>query len=623
MTTAVKISFATLLVIILHFTSPALADSSPDLTQMDQEIHLAPWQSYQKIIGLQLQTESFSELEYLWWLLRKAQVENLIYFYEDFNISIVKAQQLITKNTPLELQARINILLGISLQRKGNYQRSERLLTKALSQAKSAGLKRLYIYGKQELAYTKTLTELFETSLSDIQEAYVEAFALKDQLLIATINETYGAIYGYLNDYEKSIEYYQRAFESYKSLKYPAHIAEAVYGLASTYRYWKKYDLAIEYFELYKDKISYTPNSNISFFSAYGIGMTLAEQGRCELAITKIDEALKLKGLIDYNAELYKRKASCLITLKDLSGAEQSLLLATKAFADVPELMGTRWQLEVIKISGQLAFERGDFELAYQLTSQYYQAFTTLLEKNSSQRLLRVRAALEIERQQIALALEEKRSQVELLELERQERDAANQVFFNVCVIFLIIIILVVIIIQYRTNAKMRLLTIEDELSGLFNRRYIFEYLDKYIVSTNKKNSELAIMLIDVDDFKAINDKHGHPIGDNVIKKIAEIGKQCLRSEDIMGRIGGEEFICILENTDLAEVVRIGQRLLEKINEQYFIAGSYQRVTVSMGIAQLSQQCQDIDQLYVNADEALYRSKHNGKNQINVHSYDS
>lgn len=606
------------IIFFLSHVGGALANESIDFSEMDNEIYLQPWQSYQKLIGMQSEAARFDESKYLWWLVRKAQTENLIYFYDDFSKTVAQAVKLVTAETPLIIQARLNLFLGLIKRREGNYSLSEEVLAKSLMQAKAAKLSHLYVYGKQELAYTKTLTELFETSLVDIQEAYVEAFALKDQFLIASINETYGAIYGYLADYEKSIEYYQRALESYTSLQYPAHIAEAIYGLASTYRYWKKFDLAIEYFQLYQDKISYTPNSNISFFSAYGLGMTYAEKGDCELAISTIDRALALNGLVDYNAELYKRKASCFIALGQLDDAEEALFNAASEFSKVPDIMGTAWQLEVIKISGELAHARGDYNLGYKMLNQYYHQYTQLLLKNSSERLLKVRASLELERQRITQALEKKRSQVELLELEKRKSVSAQQIYFNIFIICMILVILAVMVVQYRNNQKMRRLTIKDSLSDLFNRRYIFEHLNKIIANSDLDKVELAIILIDIDNFKSVNDKFGHPVGDDVICKIAEIGKQVFRQNDAFGRIGGEEFLCILPRTNVIEAEKIAQRFLTLINHSEIISGQPGLVTVSIGISVLSEQCRDAKQLYVNADKALYQAKHLGKNQVNV-----
>ncbi|WP_257174622.1 diguanylate cyclase [Colwellia sp. M166] len=618
MTKALQACYVTLIILLLSFPLTTLADKHVNFIDMDHEIYLEPWLSYQKLIGLQLEAKSYDELHYLWWLLRKAQAENLIYFYDDFSRSVKQANNLVTTSTPLAIQARLSLFQGLIERRQGDYNRSQESLAKALIQAKEAQLSSLYVYGKQELAYTKTLTELFETSLIDIQEAYVEAFALKDQFLIASINETYGAIYGYLQDYKKSIEYYQRALEAYQNLQYPAHIAEAIYGLASTYRYWGKYQLAIEYFEKYQQQIAYTPNSNISFFSAYGIGMTLAEQGDCLAAINVIDKALTLKGIVDYNAELYKRKASCLITLGRFEEAEKALDSAALIFADIPELIGTNWQLEVLKISAELTHARGEYDIGYSMLEQYYRQYTELLLKNSSKRLLKVRASLEVERQKIAQALTAEHLQVESLELEKQQSNTTQDIYFTVFITCGSLIVLIVIIAQYRSNRKMHLLTIKDPLSGLFNRRYIFDYLDKAALADASEKIQMSIILIDIDDFKKINDKYGHPVGDDVICQVAEIGSEIFRQDDIFGRIGGEEFMCILPRTDVTTAKKIAERFLSAINQSTVVKGHQDNVTVSIGIATLSAQCRDINQLYINADQALYQAKHFGKNQIKI-----
>ena len=614
---ALQTCYATLIIVLLSFPLAA-ADTRVNFIDMDHDIYLEPWLSYQKIIGLQSDAESYDELTYLWWLLRKAQAENLVYFYDDFTRTVKQASKLVTAETPLAIQARLSLFQGLIHRRDGNYSDSQEILTRALMQANAAKLSSLYVYTKQELIYTKTLTEIFDTSLADIQAAYVEAFALKDQFLIASINETYGAIYGYLHDYKKSIEYYQRALEAYQNLNYPAHVAEAIYGLASTYRYWQKYDLAIEYFNKYLQQTSYTPNSNISFYSAYGIGMTLAEKGDCPEAILIIEQALTQKGIVDYNAELYKRKASCLITLGRLAEAEEAVFNAASIFANIPELIGTTWQLEVIKISSELAYARGQYDIGYSMLKQYHQEYTKLLLKNSSLRLIKVRAGLEVERQQIAQTLAEKRSEVATLELEKRENTDTQQRYFNIFIASVIVLVLLIMVAQYRANRKMRALSIKDSLSGLFNRGYIFDYLEQAISGKNLNKMKLSIVLIDIDDFKQVNDKYGHPVGDHVIRRVAELGRDVFRQGDTFARIGGEEFLCVLPRTDTIEAKKIAERFLALINASKLVDGHQDAVTVSIGIAALSSQCQDINQLYINADHALYQAKHQGKNQINI-----
>ena len=99
---------------------------------------------------------------------------------------------------------------------------------------------------------------------------------------------------------------------------------------------------------------------------------------------------------------------------------------------------------------------------------------------------------------------------------------------------------------------------------------------------------------------------------------MAEIGSDIFRQGDIFGRIGGEEFMCILPRTDVSTAKQIAERFLCAINQSTVVKGHQDKVTVSIGIAALSPQCHDIKQLYINADQALYQAKHFGKNQISI-----
>jgi diguanylate cyclase (GGDEF)-like protein len=594
-------------------------DISVRLLDMDDEIHQQPLRSYQQILTLESTFSDMPKLQQLWWLLRKAQAENLLYFYTDFNQTIIQAIALIDAKTPLKIQSNLYIFQGLSFRRDALYTDSALILRKAMSLAKKENLTYLFIIAKQELAYTKSLTELFELSLNEMQEAYLEAYALKEHFLIAVINETYGAIYGYMKDYEKSIEYYQKALDTYERLNYPAHISEAIYGIAATYRYWQKYELSIQYFELYQKKLTYTPNTDISFFSAYGLGMTLAEKGDCLQAIDVINHALTLNGLIDYNAELYKQQVHCFIILGELDQAQASLTKAENIFMSLPELVGTEWQLEVVKLAAELAYAKNNDRQAFQLSRQYYEQYNKLQEKNSSTRLTSARAAMETERKYIEQALTQQRKKVIVLESESMNQQELQNLYLLIFILCGGVIVITVITIQYKNNKKMYALSIKDSLSGLYNRRYIFEYLSNYLEGTIVGKTELSVILFDIDDFKSINDKFGHPFGDLIIKRLADICHDVFRNEDILGRIGGEEFLCILPRTDEKQSKIIASRLLKSISRETYSNKPELQITVSIGIATLSEISPTSEALYLHADAALYQAKHNGKNNVVIY----
>lgn len=598
-----------------------IADSSA-LQGMEHELNKQPWKTYQLLLTQADQVEDMSPHYKLWWLLRKAQAENLLYFFGDFKGTVDQAITSVSQQTPVRILINIDIFRGLILQREGSYQQSQTILKKAQQSAIDNQFTYLAVLAKQELAYTRSLTEVYELSLTELQQAYVEAFALNNEFLIAKINEVYGAIYGYMDDYGKSVEYYQKALLSYQQLKYPAHEAEAIYGLAATYRYWKKYALAIESYQRFQKIIEFSPNNiDGKFYAAYGIAMSEAGQGNCSQALTSIDYAINLEGLIDYKAELYKYKAQCLITLNKLEEATKALEQANDIFKGIPELMGTHWQIETIKIHAELAQAKGNSKEAYQLLKQFNQHEIVTIKKNMSDRLLRVRAALETERQNVEIALLKQRAKVQKLELEQHKQENTIQAYVIGFVVLFIFIILFFAYFQWRHNKALTLLSVRDSLSNSFNRRYVFNFLNKLINAHSSARKTISIMVIDIDDFKQVNDLYGHPFGDKVIRKVAGIGTEILRAEDVIGRVGGEEFLCVLPRTDAVQCLHIAQRFVNKVNEcDFFVEsedGNTQKVqvTVSIGVATTSKNIQASSDLYVQADKALYHAKYSGKNR--------
>ena len=585
------------------------------------DINRNPHPVYQQLLAIEKNKKALTDEAYLWLLYRKAQSENLLYFHQEFAQTVTAARSLITDQTSAEIRAHIGIFNGIVAERSGLYTQAIASYRAAMALAKNENLNYAYTWGKQHLAYSLSLTELYETSLSDLQEAYVEAFAMDDHFLIAVINETYGAVYGYMNEYDKSIEYYNRALDTYERLGYRPFVAEAIYGLASTYRYMKQYDKAIAKFNLYLKRINYTTNRDISYFGAYGLGMTYAEQGNCAKAITTIDNALMLNGQIDYDAELYKQKASCFIKQGNLEKAEENIVRAEQIFAQMPELAGTTWTLENKKIRAALLYAKEQYQQSYTLLKDYHEAYSSLLIKNSTQQLIRVRAAMELERQSVELSLLEQRSRVQSLQQASKEQNTWQQIAFTIGIIMVVALALAIVGLLYLKNKRIYELSITDPLSGVFNRRYVFEYLDKLIATSHGRNGDLAILLFDIDNFKQVNDNYGHPFGDEVIYRVGQIVQDTLRVGDVLGRIGGEEFMCILPRTDAEQAKTIAKRLAANIQQALFTNESGQQITItcSVGISAIDSSKQDRATLYVQSDKALYQAKMNGKNQVVIY----
>ncbi len=159
---------------------------------------------------------------------------------------------------------------------------------------------------------------------------------------------------------------------------------------------------------------------------------------------------------------------------------------------------------------------------------------------------------------------------------------------------------------------------IRDPLTGLYNRRFFFEALDKEIGRQERYGSCASLVIFDVDDFKQINDRHGHAAGDDVLRKIARIGQGLLRPTDSFARIGGEEFALLLPETQQLDALLVAERVRTAIGRSTMLPD--RRVTLSGGVSSCPQDAVSREELQKKADAALYWAKRNGKDLCAVAS---
>ncbi len=150
-----------------------------------------------------------------------------------------------------------------------------------------------------------------------------------------------------------------------------------------------------------------------------------------------------------------------------------------------------------------------------------------------------------------------------------------------------------------------------DSLTGLYNRRYVTGALSDEINRTKRSSSSFSILLIDIDNFKKINDEYGHNVGDDVLVEFGQIVQENIRSVDVASRWGGEEFLLLCRDTDLQGACQVAEKLLNAIRAYEFHAIS--RLTASIGVATIEDD-DAYSSLVARADALLYQVKKSGKN---------
>jgi diguanylate cyclase (GGDEF)-like protein len=164
-------------------------------------------------------------------------------------------------------------------------------------------------------------------------------------------------------------------------------------------------------------------------------------------------------------------------------------------------------------------------------------------------------------------------------------------------------------------------LAITDELTGLYNRRYLMNILTQQRALANRSRYGFVVCYIDLDHFKKVNDRYGHPFGDKVLKAFANLINASLREVDIGARLGGEEFVLILADTQLEAAHRVCQRMAQKWREYRYSEAPELISTLSAGITEYHSP-ESIEQVLERADALLYEAKNNGRNQIVVEEQD-
>ncbi|TMO56077.1 sensor domain-containing diguanylate cyclase [Pseudoalteromonas phenolica] len=168
----------------------------------------------------------------------------------------------------------------------------------------------------------------------------------------------------------------------------------------------------------------------------------------------------------------------------------------------------------------------------------------------------------------------------------------------------------------YKLKEEFKRLANTDDLTGIYNRRYFLKEAEKAYSIFKRQNMEVSLLTFDVDYFKKINDRYGHPVGDEVLQNLTAIVACLLRKEDIFARIGGEEFAILLPCTDITSANRVAERVRREVESSLFCGIQKIQLTVSIGLTEFSSKDTSFDDVFSRVDKALYKAKESGRNCV-------
>jgi diguanylate cyclase (GGDEF)-like protein len=168
----------------------------------------------------------------------------------------------------------------------------------------------------------------------------------------------------------------------------------------------------------------------------------------------------------------------------------------------------------------------------------------------------------------------------------------------------------------YADNARLRRLLIQDALTGAYNRHFFVEMSEKAIEQSRTRGEPVSMLMIDLDNLKDINDRHGHAAGDHALSLVVRVCMEALGGKDLLGRLGGDEFCVLLPGSDAARAAQTAERLLAAVRAARYTFLTDLRPSLSIGVATVQDSGEDYESLWLRADSALYVAKRSGRDRI-------
>lgn len=456
--------------------------------------------------------------------------------------------------------------------------------------------------------YTEAIKQLANIRVQAEQYDWKTIYAKADYLL--------GQVNYELKAYEDALNHFNRAEASYP-ITDTLLIAEAMIARAQMINIVGSRQKAFEL--LYKAIETFEQRGDISNL-AFGYLLKsyfFSKDNQPAKALTWIEKSVKLREQLGNDIDIANAYVHYSGILKENQLLAQSAKYAKKAADLVEGTDDITGQWDAFGNLAMVLHDQGKYKSAFEYMHKAERALLNKARLDITTEAARLNSEFSLEIEKLKnQTLDDKNALLQSkLALEAQKQKLQNWTLM-VLSIALIFIIAVVFLIYY-LYSKNRQLAIQDPLTKLHNRRYIMNIGKQYFTICKRYTTPMTVVMLDIDNFKQVNDQHGHKEGDNVLVFIANLCKQTLRSSDFVGRIGGEEFLFILPNTTEAKSVQFAQRLCNDIREtsvkQNLAVGS---ITVSLGLAHYEDFYQDFSELVNSADIALYQAKANGRNQV-------
>lgn len=369
--------------------------------------------------------------------------------------------------------------------------------------------------------------------------------------------------------------------------------------------------------QAHRDAIALCKAANDPVFIAaakFHLADTLRQSGRYEEADEYFRQALKGHQASRYATGLIQVRvawAKLHMERDRIEDAEQLL-----DGLDVELINQSRWELlaEYHRMRSDIARSRGDYRQGLAHQDAYIQAREQFLDHDRAMRLAYLEVEFDSKVKEQELALLREQAQVAELQEETRRQHQRFRMLGYLSGTFVLVVLVLFLFRVLRERHHYRQLSVRDGLTGLLNHTRFFDAAQPHITEAAQKGTPLTLVLADIDFFKQINDRYGHLVGDEVLRRVARCFNDILDADGPVGRIGGEEFAACLPQTTIDQALTRVETLRQALNE-FDLGEVNEPITISFGIAELMPQ-EGVESIRSRADDALYQAKNEGRDRI-------
>jgi diguanylate cyclase (GGDEF)-like protein len=512
------------------------------------------------------------------------------------------------------LRAGVLTCQGETLETAGNYARADAEFDQAVAVAAAANDEQMLAEALFSRGYLRALRGQYAAGMSDVRRSQQLFERINMPQYALTVLNTIATIYNRMGEHEQAAQIYERARSQQHDAGLRRDEAVSLYNLGRARLKLGEWDAARARYSgclALSRELKYTRGEA---YSMLGLASVDNATGDPTGALAKLDRALELQRQSPdarLDAQIQLARGTALRQLQRGTEALSALKQSEAVFkqADSLEELGATYD-ELATVYAQT----GDWRSAYAYRADAQANSEKLLHNQLDQRFATLKVEFDTAAKEKENTLLLSQNALDQKALAQDRRANTLQTAVILLSLLLLGLLTTMVLRQRRGARRMHALAMTDELTGMPNRRALLTRLEAAL--GREDESPCAILIIDIDHFKSINDRHGHPAGDETLRVFTSRLRSTVTAPAFLGRLGGEEFVVILPNTGLPDACRIADQICAQTPAMDLApAVGGQRVTVSIGVTASTPQ-DTVSAVLRRADAALYAAKHAGRNCV-------